>query len=127
MDRSCDRTECCCPVDEVTISKANDREMLVSSSVAGVPCQRQLNGSTTIKVNIPIPQDMNGYQVTTNFLGTNNRFTLTYDGQYIANVNMESPRCSGSARRKQTNTNAATTLSNSVAALVVVMIASIFS
>ncbi|CAF4720924.1 unnamed protein product, partial [Rotaria magnacalcarata] len=46
-----------------------------------------------------MPQDKNGFQITTNFLGTNNRFTLTYDNQYVANVNLQYPRCSGMGRR----------------------------
>ncbi|CAF4031718.1 unnamed protein product, partial [Rotaria sordida] len=52
-----------------------------------------------ISVLLSIPQDKNGFQITTNFLGTNNRFTLTYNNQYIAYVNLQYPKCSGMTRR----------------------------
>lgn len=111
IDDSCNQNECCCLADQATISKLNDREYLVSAAVAGVPCRAQLNGSTTVQVPLPIPQDKNGFQITTVFLGTNSRFTLTYDNQYIANVNIESPRCSGMGRRAKEAKNAAVSIS----------------
>ncbi|CAF3477758.1 unnamed protein product [Rotaria socialis] len=99
VDDSCNQVECCCLSEQATISKLSDTQLLVTTRVAGETCKAQLNGSTTIEVPIPIPQDKNGFQITTNFLGTNNRFTLTYDNQYVANVNLQYPRCSGMGRR----------------------------
>ncbi|CAF3772096.1 unnamed protein product [Rotaria sp. Silwood1] len=89
--------------EQATITKASDTQLLVSANVAGIPCREQLNGSTTISVLIPIPTDKNGFQITTNFLGTNNRFTLSSDSQYIANVNLQYPKCSGMAHRVDSN------------------------
>lgn len=99
VDDSCNQNECCCLSEQATISKLSDSQLLVSAKVAGQPCQKQLNGSTSIEVPIPMPQDKHGFQLTTTFLGTNNRFTLTYDSQSVANVNLQYPRCSGMARR----------------------------
>ncbi|CAF2732536.1 unnamed protein product [Rotaria sp. Silwood2] len=99
VDDSCDQNQCCCLSEQATITKISDTQLLVSAYVAGEPCQAQLNGSRTIEVPIPIPKDKNGFQITTIFLGTMNRFTLTYDNQYIANVNLQYPRCSGMGRR----------------------------
>lgn len=103
VDDSCNQAECCCLSEQVTISKIRDTQLLVTANVAGAPCGQQLNGSTTISVPLPIPQDKGGYQITTNFLGTNNRFTLNSDSQYIANVNLQFPKCSGSAQRAVSN------------------------
>jgi hypothetical protein len=103
VDDSCYQAECCCLSQHATISKINDAQLLVSASVAGVPCREQLNGSTTISELLPIPTDKNGYQLTTNFLGTTNRFTLSADNQYIANVNLQYPKCSGMARKVKSN------------------------
>ena len=103
IDESCNQNECCCLSEQATITKVSDTQMLVSGNVAGVPCQQQLNGSTTISVPLPIPSDKNGYQLTTNFLGTLNRFTLNGDSQSIANVNLQYPRCSGMGRRANNN------------------------
>ncbi|CAF1011176.1 unnamed protein product [Rotaria sordida] len=113
IDDSCNQNDCCCLSEQATISKRSDTQFLVSARVAGVPCQAQLNGSTTIEVPIPVPQDKNGFQITTNFLGTNNRFTLTYDNKYIANVNLQSPRCSGMGRRIDGDNNTASLISSS--------------
>lgn len=99
VDDSCNQDECCCLSEQATISKLSDTQLLVSARVAGQPCKAQLNGSTTIEVPVPMPQDKNGFQLTTNFLGTNNRFTLTYDSQFVSNVNLQYPRCSGMGRR----------------------------
>lgn len=127
VDKSCDESQCCCLADEVTISKANEREYLVSGSVSGQPCKQQLNGSTTIEARIPIPQDMYGYQLTTNFLGTNNRFTMTFDNEYVANVNLQYPRCSGMARRKSTTpTNAATEFPIPIASMIILLMTLLF-
>ncbi|CAF0898983.1 unnamed protein product [Adineta steineri] len=103
VDDSCDQAECCCLSEQVSISKHRDVELLIRANVAGVPCREQLNGSTTVAVILPIPQDKGGYQITANFLGTDNRFTLNADSQYIANVNLQYPKCSGSAQRTITN------------------------
>ena len=103
IDDSCDQSQCCCLTEQATITKANDAQLLVTANVSGVPCHEQLNGSTTIAVFIPIPTDKSGFQITTNFLGTNNRFTLNSDSQYIANVNLQYPKCSGSAHRINSN------------------------
>jgi hypothetical protein len=103
IDESCNQNECCCLTEQATITKASDTQLLVSANVAGVPCREQLNGSTTIAVLIPIPTDKSGFQITTNFLGTNNRFTLNSDSQYIANVNLQYPKCSGAGRRVNSN------------------------
>jgi hypothetical protein len=99
IDGSCEQTHCCCLIGQTTISKPNDTELFVIGSVAGEPCREQLNGSTTIAVSLPIPQDRNGFQITVNFLGSNSRFTLSADSQYIANVNLNVPTCSDSAHR----------------------------
>jgi hypothetical protein len=99
IDGSCEQAHCCCLTGPTTISKENDTELLVTGSVAGDPCHGQLNGSTTITVPFPVPQDKNGFQITMNFLGSNSRFTLSADSQYIANVNLEFPTCSDSAHR----------------------------
>jgi hypothetical protein len=88
IDDSCDQNNCCCLSEQATITKANDAQLLVTANVSGVPCREQLNGSTTIAVLLPIPTDKSGFQITTNFLGTDNRFTLNSDSQYIANVNL---------------------------------------
>ncbi|UJR28002.1 hypothetical protein I4U23_009260 [Adineta vaga] len=103
IDDSCNQAECCCVSKQAVISKVRDTQLLITASVAGAPCREQLNGSTTISVTLPIPQDKGGYQITTNFLGTNNRFTLNSDSQYIANVNLQSPKCSGAAQRAVSN------------------------
>ena len=103
IDDSCNQNECCCVSEQATITKASDTQLLVLANVNGVPCREQLNGSTTIAVLIPIPQDKLGFQITTNFLGTDNRFTLNSDSQYIANVNLQYPKCSGMGRRVNNN------------------------
>lgn len=103
VDDSCNQNECCCLAEQATIAKFNETFLLVKANVAGVPCAQQLNGSTTISVLLPVPQDKSGFQITTIFLGTNNRFTLSDDSQYIANVNLQYPRCSGMARRVASN------------------------
>jgi hypothetical protein len=103
IDDSCDQNECCCVTEQATITKASDSQLLISTNVAGVPCQEQLNGSTTIAVLMPIPKDKSGFQITTRFLGTYNRFTLNDDSQSIANVNLQYPRCSGIGRRVSSN------------------------
>ena len=103
IDESCDQSQCCCVAEQATISKASDTQFLVSANVAGVPCREQLNGSTTIAVLIPIPTDKSGFQITTEFLGTRNRFTLSADSQYVANVNLQYPKCSGMGRRVTSN------------------------
>mgnify|MGYP001092208448 FL=1 len=103
LDDSCNQLECCCLAEQATISKASDTQYLVTAGVAGVPCREQLNGSTTVAVLVPIPQEKNGFQLTTTFLGTQNRFTLNSNSDYIANVNLQSPRCSGMARRTASN------------------------
>ena len=95
IDDSCDQNVCCCLSEQATVTKMNDAQFLVSAHVAGMPCNAQLNGSTTVEIPVPIPQDKNGFQLTVNFLGTNNRFTLTYDNQYIAHVDLGSLRCNG--------------------------------
>jgi hypothetical protein len=103
VDNSCNQLECCCLSEQATISKASDTQFLVSAHVSGKPCREQLNGSTTVTVLLPMPQDKSGYQITTTFLGTDNRFTLNEDSQYIANVNLQYPKCSGMARRAVSN------------------------
>jgi len=103
IDDSCNQNECCCVTEQATITMASDTQLLVSANVAGIPCREQLNGSTTIAVLIPTPADKGGFQITTNFLGTNNRFTLNSDSQYIANVNLQYPKCSGMGRRVNSN------------------------
>jgi hypothetical protein len=103
IDDSCDQNECCCLSEQATITKVSDTQLLVTADVSGVPCREQLNGSTTIAVLLPIPADKFGFQLTTNFLGTNNRFTLNSDSQSIANVNLQYPKCSGMARRVNSN------------------------
>jgi len=103
IDNSCNQNECCCLTEQATITKVNEAQLLVTANVSGVPCREQLNGSTTIAVLIPIPTDKSGFQITTNFLGTNNRFTLNSDSQYIANVNLQYPKCSGMAHRVDSN------------------------
>ena len=103
VDNSCDQTECCCVSDQATITKASDTQLLVSANVAGAPCHSQLNGSTSISVPLPIPTDKDGYQIETNFLGTLNRFTLSDDSAFIANVNIQFPKCSGLAARVSSN------------------------
>ena len=103
LDNSCNENDCCCLTELATITKPNDVQLLVTANVSGVPCREQLNGSTSISVLIPIPTDKSGFQITTNFLGTNNRFTLNSDSQYIANVNLQYPQCSGMARRVTRN------------------------
>lgn len=103
VDDSCNELECCCLTEQATISKASDTQLLITANVSGVPCREQLNGSTTVSVLLPIPQDKNGYQITATFLGTENRFTLNDDSQYIANVNLQYPKCSGMARRAVSN------------------------
>ena len=103
VDNSCNENDCCCLSEQATITKANDAQLLVTANVSGVPCREQLNGSTSIAVLIPIPTDKSGFQITTNFLGTDNRFTLNSDSQYIANVNLQYPKCSGMARRISSN------------------------
>ncbi|CAF2899642.1 unnamed protein product [Rotaria sp. Silwood2] len=113
IDDSCNQGECCCLSEQATISKKSDTEYLISARVAGTPCQAQLNGSSTINVPIPAPQAKNGFQITTTFLGTMNRFTLTYDNQYIANVNIQYPRCSGMGRRVDEDKNTASLISSS--------------
>lgn len=99
IDDSCNQDQCCCLTEQATISKVSDTQLLVAANVSGIPCRTQLNGSTTIEVLIPIPKDESGFQITTNFLGTNNRFTLSSDSQYIANVNLQYPQCSGMGQR----------------------------
>lgn len=103
VDNSCDENYCCCLSEQATITKVSDAQLLVTANVSGVPCREQLNGSTSIAVLLPVPTDQSGFQITTNFLGTNNRFTLNSDSQYIANVNLQYPRCSGMARRVTNN------------------------
>lgn len=103
IDDSCNQDECCCLTEQATIKKVSDTQLLVSANVSGVPCRAQLNGSTTIEVLIPTPKDKTGFQITTNFLGTNNRFTLSSDSQYIANVNLQYPKCSGMGQRADNN------------------------
>lgn len=103
IDASCNQDECCCLTEQATITKVSDTQLLVSANVSGIPCGAQLNGSTTIEVPIPIPKDQSGYQITTNFLGTDNRFTLSSDSQYIANVNLQYPKCSGMGQRVDHN------------------------
>jgi hypothetical protein len=103
INNSCNQEECCCVAEQAIITKPSDTELLVTANVAGVPCREQLNGSTTVAVLFPIPQDKNGYQITMNFLGTDNRFTLSADSQYIANVNLQYPKCSGMAQRVSSN------------------------
>ena len=103
LDDSCDQNDCCCVTEQATITKATDTQLLVTANVSGVPCREQLNGSTTIAVLIPIPTDKSGFQITTNFLGTDNRFTLSSDSQYIANVNLQYPKCSAMAWRVSSN------------------------
>jgi len=103
VDDSCNTNECCCLSEIATITKASDTQLLVTANVQGVACQQQLNGSTSVSILIPIPTDKSGFQLTMNFLGSNNRFTLSSDSQYIANVNLDFPRCSGSANRVNSN------------------------
>jgi hypothetical protein len=103
IDDSCNQSECCCLADQATITKVSDTQLLVSANVSGIPCQQQLNGSTTVKIPIPIPTDKSGFQITMDFLGTKNRFTLSPDSQYIANVNLQYPKCSGIAHRIDNN------------------------
>ena len=79
IDDSCNQDECCCLTEQATIAKVSDTQLLISANVSGVPCQAQLNGSRTVEVLIPIPKDQSGFQITTNFLGTTNRFTLSPD------------------------------------------------
>jgi hypothetical protein len=103
IDNSCDQYECCCLSEQATITKESDTQLLVTANVSGVPCREQLNGSTTIAVLVPIPTDKSGFQITTNFLGTDNRFTLSSDNQYIANVNLQYPKCSAMGQRVNNN------------------------
>ena len=72
IDNSCNQDKCCCLTEQATLVKVNDTRLLVSANVSGIPCQTQLNGSTTVEVLIPTPKDKSGFQITTNFLGTNN-------------------------------------------------------
>ena len=103
IDDSCDRNQCCCLSEQATITKISETQFLVTGNVDGIPCQQQLNGSRSVSVTIPIPTDKSGYQITTPFLGTMNRFTLNADGQSIAHVNLQYPKCSAMARRAQSN------------------------
>lgn len=103
VDESCDQNECCCLVEQATITAATDNQLLVSANVGGVPCHDQLNGSTTITALLPQPTAQSGYQISTNFLGTYNRFTLSSDSEYVAHVNLQYPKCSGMARRVLSN------------------------
>ncbi len=112
IDSSCDQSTCCCLADQAKITRLDDTRLLVSANVAGVPCRTELNGSTSVEVPIPIPQDKNGYQITTNFLGTLNRFTLTYDNQNIAHSNMQFPQCSGMGQRIDDSKNTASLISS---------------
>jgi len=99
MRVSCVQVECCCLVEQVKISKMNDTQLLVSANVASATCGSQVIESTPAEIPIPISQDKHGFQLTTYFIGSTNRFTLTYDNQYIANANLQVPKCSGLARR----------------------------
>ncbi|CAF3339838.1 unnamed protein product [Rotaria sp. Silwood1] len=119
IDDSCNQDECCCLSEQATISKKSETQYLVAGRVAGKPCAAQLNGSTTVEVTIGAPQDKNGFQITTNFLSTNNRFTLTYDNQYVANVNLQYPQCSGMGRRVDENKNTASLISSSLILIVI--------
>lgn len=103
IDNSCNQDNCCCLTEQATSVQLNDTYLVVSANVSGRPCQAQLNGSTAIQVLIPTPKDKSGFQITTNFLGTNNRFTLSSDSQYIANVNLQYPECSGMGQRVDPN------------------------
>lgn len=103
IDNSCNQNECCCLTEQATITQVSDTQLLVTANVSGVPCREQLNGSSTVAVLIPVPADKSGFQLTTNFLGTDNRFTLSSDSQYIANVNLQYPKCSGSGSRVMAN------------------------
>ncbi len=103
IDNSCNENACCCLTEQATISKVSDALLVVTANVSGVPCRQQLNGSTTVAVLIPVPMDKSGFQLTTNFLGSTHRFTLNSDSQYIADVNLQSPQCSGMARRVNSN------------------------
>ena len=117
VDGSCNQRECCCLSKQTKITKVSDTQLLVAGAVAGEPCKAQLNGSTYIEVPIPIPQDKQGFQITTNFLGTTNRFTLTYDNAYIANTNLQFPRCSGTGKRAAVDKNLGSTMSRASIAL----------
>jgi hypothetical protein len=99
VDDSCFQDECCCLVEQVKISKLSDTLLLVSANVACKACGTQGTGSTQAEIPIPVPQDKHGFQLITQFVGSLNRFTLTYDNEYIDNTNLQAPRCSGMARR----------------------------
>jgi hypothetical protein len=77
----------------------SDTLLLVSANVACKACGTQGTGSTQAEIPIPVPQDKHGFQLITQFVGSLNRFTLTYDNEYIDNTNLQAPRCSGMARR----------------------------
>ena len=123
IDDSCDQNECCCLFEQATVTKMNDIQFLVSAHVAGKPCNSQLNGSTTVKIPVSIPQDKNGFQLTVDFLGSNNRFTLTYDNQYIAHANLQNPKCSAAGRRVEDSKNKASLTSS---ASVFILISTLF-
>jgi hypothetical protein len=106
MDDSCEQADCCCLAGEVTISQGENNFLRVVSGVAGAPCQKQLNGSNTIDVSLPNPTGKQGFQLIIPFLGTTNRFTLTYNSRYIANVNFDEPKCSGMAWRSDQTSSA---------------------
>jgi len=99
LDDNCVQAECCCLVEQVKISKLSDTQLLVSANVAGATCGSQVIGSTPAEIPIPIPRDKHGFQLTTYFVGSINRFTLSYDNEYIVNANLQVPKCSGMARR----------------------------
>ncbi|CAF4043687.1 unnamed protein product [Rotaria sp. Silwood2] len=96
---SCVQAECCYLVEQVKISKLNDTQLLVSANVAGAACGPQEIKSIPTEIPIPIPKDKHGFQLTTFFVGSTNRFTLTYDNQYIANGNLQVPGCTGMDHR----------------------------
>ena len=111
IDGSCVEADCCCLTGIVTVTQLNNTDLLVSGNVAGAPCQAQLNGSTAISVPLPVPQEKDGYQLTTFFLGSHSRFTLSQDNQYIVDVNYDAPKCSDSAKRTDGGKGAASSVS----------------
>ena len=76
-------------------------QLLVSGNVDSATCEVHFNRSSSVEISISVSKDKHCFQLTTSFMGSINRFTLTYGTQYIIYANLQVPVCSGMARRKR--------------------------
>ena len=93
MGNRCDRTKCCCPVGQMTLSPAGGNALRVQCQFSGYECP---GGSLSYDQTITTPT---GFSTLVSFLGNLIPVSLSEDSRTIQLTNPAYPRCSETATR----------------------------